>query len=308
MHSLPRMMPTLAPRDLRVVVAALLVAGHLGEGLEPALQGFAPDRFVRVVGVAAGWSASFAAVLAFLALGFSVARGAICERASWSRSLLTGSSAAGAAFALTAVVAGHGAPGTRALLVAVALALVAVRSLAASSFLRVVPIVGVLAGAGAHDLAQRAFEHGGVAFWLAARALATVEALASITLLVALGGRVARARKGVAIVAVAMAALLAGLAARGASTFETTLPALAHRVFVRGSSAVPAFALAGLPTLGPSVARLFAWAAIGFLPASSLGLALLAAFVPSLPGPLAAIAVLLACHLDASRENDTPAP
>lgn len=295
-----RPLPILAPRDLRVVVASLLVAAHLGEGLEPALQGFAPDRAVRLVGLAAGWSASFAAILAFVVLGFFVVRSALGERASWSRSVLTGSTAAAAAFALTAVVAGHAGPGARALLAALTLALLAVRAMTPPSFLRFVPVVAVVAGAVAHDLAQRAFEHGGIAFWVAARGFATVAAVASLGLLVALGHRIARARKEVALAIFLASGVITWLAARGASSFETSLPALAHRALTRSSAAVPAFALGAIPVLAPSVARLFAWAALAVLPASSLGLALLAAFASSLPAPLAALAVLLACHLEAA--------
>jgi len=295
-----RTLPTLASRDLRVVVVSLLVAAHLGEGLEPALQGFAPDRLVRLVGAVAGWSAVFAATLAFLALGFFVVRGALNARASWARSVLTGSTAAAAAFALTAVVSGHAGPSARVLLAAITLALLSVRALTQPTFVRMVPAIAVAASAVAHDLAQRAFEHGGVAYWLAARGFATVAALGSLALLVALVQRVARVRKDVALGAFVVVALLTWLVARGAGTFEVSLPALAHRAVVRGSGSVPPFGLGALPLLGPSVARLFAWAAVAVLPASSLGLALLCAFTSSLPAPLAALAVLLACHVDAA--------
>lgn len=305
-------LPSVAARDVRVVVASLLVAAHLGEGLEPALKGFAPDRIVRVVGAAAGWSAAFAAVLAFLVLGFLVVRSALGERASWARSVLTGSTAAGAAFALTAVVSGHMGPGARALLAALAFALLAVRSLTAPSLLRSLPVVAVVASGVAHDLAQRAFEQGGVAFWLAARGFATLASIASLALLVAVGQRVARVRKDVAFGVFVVTAVLTWLVARGAGTFDTSLPALVHRAVVRGSASVPPFALGALPVLGPSVARLCAWAALAVLPASGLGLALLCAFTWSLPAPLAALAVLLACHLDAAGvdegEDDARAP
>lgn len=297
-------LPPLDPRDRRVVVATLLVAAHLGEGLEPALQGFAPDRFVRLVGLVAGWSGAFAALLTFVVLGFSVVRSALTERASWARSVLTGSTAAAAAFALTAVVSGHAGQASRVLLAAVVLALLATRSLAGASLLRLVPVVGVAATALARDLAQRAFEQGGVAYWLGARASATVAAGASLVLLVAIGQRVVRARREVALVVIGLAAILAWLVARGAGAYDVSFAALVHRTVVRSGGAVPPLGLGALPLLAPSVARLFAWAAVAVLPASALPLALLAAFATSLPAPLAALALVLACHLEAEAPAD----
>jgi len=298
-------LPLLGRSEARVVFAAVLLAAHLGEGLEPALRGRAGDRFVRVAGLAAGWASSFAALLVFFGLGFFVLRSIVAARASWARSALTGVTAAGSAFAITAMVAGHAGPPSRVLLAALAAALLASASIAGPSAMRRLPAFVVLAELAAHALASRAFESGGVAFWVAARGVSTVTWAGLVALTVVSALRLVKGARAAALVALALAAGLATAVAIGASAPDGGgLGAFLHAALTRHAGLVPPFALGAVPYLLPSVARVFAWASLAALPVEALALPVVAALLPSLPAPLAALAVLFACHLEAAGVDD----
>ncbi len=297
-------LPLLGAFEARVVFGSTLVAAHLGEGLEPALRGRVGDRFVRAAGLAAGWASSFAALLLFFGLGFFVLRSVFAARASWARSALTGATAAGAAFAITAMVAGHAGPPSRVLLAALAVALFATGSLVGSSAARRVPPFVVGAQLVAHTLAVRAFESGGVAFWVAARAVSTATWAGLLALVIVLAQRLAKASRARTLAAFALAAALAAAVAHGASSPDGALTAFLHGAITRQPGLVPPFGLGAVPFLLPTVARVLAWAALGALPVESLALPALAALLPSLPAPLAALAALFACHLETAGLDD----
>jgi hypothetical protein len=299
----PRL-PLLGVKEARFVFASTLVAAHLGEGLEPALRGHAGDRLVRLAASAAGWVSSFATLLVFFGLGFFVLRSVFVARASWSRSVLTGVTAAAAAFAITAMVAGHAGPPSRVLLASVAGAILATRALVDATPLRLVPALLVLAQLGAHVLAGRAFEQGGVVYWVAARGVSTAAWAGLVVLVVVVAQRLARASRPLTIASFALSAALAAVVAHGASAPDGSLAAFLHGALTRHGGLVPPFGLGAVPYLLPTVARILAWASIVALPVEALSLALFAALLPSLPAPLAALAVLLACHLDAAGADD----
>ena len=297
-------LPLLSASDVRVTFAAILLAAHLGAGIEPGLQGLAGDRGVRLVGVLAGWTGSFAACLAFATLGFFLVRSVLVARASFGRSLLTGASAAAAAFALTALVAGHPGPASRVLLAAVALAILGARAVAGPTFARLLPAVVIAVLAFAHALAGRAFEHGGVAFWALARAASTAAWVGQMALFGIVAHRLGRARRPVVLGCVLAFGLLVVGARAGDAYLGEAESAFVRRALAHGSLPVPPFGLGVLALWAPLVLRLMAWVAVVAMPVELVALPVLVAFVPALPSPLAALAVLLACHVDATGCDD----
>lgn len=301
-------LPLPSSTDVRVLFASLLVAAHLGDGVEPAIRGLAADRMVRFVGAAAGWASSFAAVLGFAALGFFVVRSVLVARASFGRSLLTGATAAASAFALTAIVAGHAGPPSRVLLASLVLAVLGARAVAGPTFARLLPAVVIATFGVANVLAARAFEQGGLELWVGARVVSTVAWGALVVLATLVVRSVEGARRGVGVgvvLAVGMAAgLLSVLAESLGEGAGFVRSAIAH-----GALGVPPFGLGEVPRWAPTVLRFCAWASLVFLPTEALGLPVLSAFLPALPAPLAAVAVLLGCHVEAAGvDDDATAP
>lgn len=299
----PRL-PLLPAGDSRFVFASTLLAAHLGEGLEPALRGHAGDRLVRMAAYGAGWASSFAALVVCFALAYLVLRSVFVARASWARSVLTGVTAAAAAFTIAALVAGHAGPVSRVLLASVAVALLATRALVEVTPLRLAPALLVTAQLGAHALAGRAFDRGGVAVWVAARGVSTAGWVGLVVLLVVVAQRLARVSRPLTVASFAVSAALAAVVAHGASAPDGSPAAFLHGALTRRGGLVPPFGLGAVPYLLPTVARVFAWASIVALPVEAHSLAVFAALLPSLPAPLAALAVLLGCHLDAAGVDD----
>jgi hypothetical protein len=247
---------------------------------------------------------SFAALLVFFGLGFFVVRSVVVARASWARSVLTGVTAAGSAFAITAMVAGHAGPPSRVLLASLVAALLATRALVEATPMRLVPALVVASQFAAQALAARAFEQGGVALWIAARALSTGAWGGLVLLVVVLAQRLARESRAFTIGSFAVSAALAAVVAHGASAPDGSFPSFLHGALTRQGGLAPPFGFGAVPYLLPTVARVLAWASLAALPVEALSLPVFAALLPSLPAPLAALALLFACHLDAAGADD----
>lgn len=300
-------MPLLAPADHRALVALLLASATLGEGIEPALRGLAPDSLVRAVGAFAGWISSATTVLVLVCIGYLVVRSALVARASFSRSLVTGASAAGVAFSIMGIVTGRVAGTGNVMLAALIVAAIGSRALVGASLSRLLPPVAMASFAASATLAARAFDQGGVALWVVARGASTLAWVTVILLVVRLAASVVRAHRGAAIVAAVASTFAVAMLARDARGGGDVLASFMHRALLDGGMVVPPFALGALPYLLPTAARLFVWAALVVVPMPALGSVWVVALLASLPAPLATLGVLLAFQLEAAGADDDDA-
>jgi hypothetical protein len=300
-------LPQLAPSDVRALVAMLLVSATLGEGVEPALRGVASDAVVRGVGVLAGWTSAFTTILVLVAVGYLVVRSVLVGRASFARSLLTGCTAAAVAFATMGTMTGRPGPTSFVLLAALAGAFLGARQLAGATLSRLFAPLAVLAFGASSLLSHRAFDSGGVASWVGARAASTL-AWGVVTLLVLRSAiSVLRAHRAAGLAAAMALPLVAFVTAREGHGAGPTIATFVRRALVDGGVAVPPFALGSLPYVLPTAARVFAWAALVVVPFEAFGGLWVVAFLPALPAPLASLAALLACHLEAAGTDDDDA-
>jgi len=300
-------LPLPAPEDCRALVALLLASATLGEGIEPALRGLAPDSLVRAVGAFAGWLSSATTVLVLVCIGYLVVRSALVARASFARSLLTGSSAAAVAFAIMGVVTGRVAGTATVMIAAAVVGAIGARALTGTSLARLLPPVAMASFAASATLAARAFDQGGVALWVVARGASTLAWVTVILLVVRLAATVVRAHRGAGLAAAVATTLAVAMLARDARGGGEMLASFMHRALLDGGMVVPPFALGALPYLLPTAARLFVWAALVVVPMPVLGSLWVTAFLASLPAPLATLGVLLAFQLEAAGADDDDA-
>ena len=301
--SAPRL-PLPEPADRRILVALLLASATLGEGIEPALRGLAPDTLVRAVGAFAGWLSSATTVLVLVCIGYLVVRSALVARASFARSLLTGASAAGVAFSIMGMVTGRVAGTANVQIAALVLGAIGARTLTGASLARLLPPVAMASFAASATLAARAFEQGGVALWVVARGASTLAWLTLILLVVRLAATVVRAHRGAGLAAAFASTVAVAVLARDARGGGDMVASFMHRALLDGGMVVPPFGLGALPYVVPTAARIFAWAALVAVPMPALGALWVTAFLASLPAPLATLGALLAFQLEAAGADD----
>ncbi len=300
-------MPIIAHRDARALLVFLLASAAVADGLEPALRGLGADRVVRWAGLLGGWLSAFAALLVLGSLGYLLLRSVLVSTASLARSVLTGSTAVAVALAVTMLVGGRAGGAAYVLIGAVVAALVASRAIVRGGFGFGLEAGAAIAFGLSTYLASQAFETSGLVLWAGARAAAT---LAWLLVLLQVGGlaqRVGRGSRAALLLALSGAVALFLLAGAGRSASDASIAALAHRALTQGPVSVVPFSLGGLPHMLPSAARILGWAAVFALPASGFGGVFVAVFLCDLPAPLAALAILFACQLDASGCDDARA-